>query len=812
MIHLPSGPPFSSDTLSALEFPALLAVGAELAATDLGRARFLELRPFSQMPALVQHRARLEEAFRLVGDGRLVPAFEEPIANVLVNLGSGRTETTGPHLVMLAGLLRATWEARQRLLDAEPACPALAELATPLPNLADFERRVRQILDRRGEVRPDASPELSRLRGRVRTLRDGLYQQLQGFVETHREELSDDTVPLRGGRLVLTLQAGSRGRLPGLTHGRSGSGRSFYFEPLEVVEPNNQLQQTIEDEEAERARLLAELVAAARTCFPALEQHALFLGELDLLQASVRFGQLTEGRLAELGSRHQLKLVEARHPLLDPKLADLRRNALGQAGHQGPVVPLDVELSAARRLLVVTGPNAGGKTVALKTVGLLSLAHLCGLPIPAAAGSTVPFMGGLVATVGDEQDLLADRSTFSGRLLRLKEAWDVAGPDALVLLDELGSGTDPAEGAALAISMLEALVERGSLGIITSHLVQIAAVALDLDGAACAAMEFDASTGRPTFHLVPGPPGGSEALALARRLGLPAIWLDRAEELLGPEHRDLKRLLVEVEKSRQELAALRLRLEVELGDAETLRRRLASEELQLRQERKNLGARLQAELEAFRRQVQKRLADEVTQLQAALEQGRRRGLDVDATARLFSAAPTLLEPEVQHATATGPMTPGAGVRHKTLGWRGVLGKLERGRAEVFVHGKRMRCAEEDLVLETSGPEKGPMLPGQRNAMVATTTAGASDADDTGSASELNLIGMRVEPALDILDAFLDRSILAGLPEVRVVHGHGTGRLRQAVRDHLRTHPAAAAQRRGEAREGGDGATVVTLRG
>jgi DNA mismatch repair protein MutS2 len=421
--------------------------------------------------------------------------------------------------------------------------------------------------------------------------------------------------------------------------------------------------------------------------------------------------------------------------------------------------------------------------------------------------------------VGDEQDLLADRSTFSGRLLRLKEAWEVAGPDSLVLLDELGSGTDPEEGAALAVALLEGLLEKGSLGIITTHLAQLAAAALEMPGATCAAMEFDPETGHPTFRLVPGPPGGSEALALARRLGLPADWLDRAEARLGTEHRNLRRLIAELERVRGEVTELRGRLEIEASDAEKLRRRLDAERAALEEERRGVGRKMRAEMDSFRRETADRLGREVEKIRERFEEGRRRNLAVESVETLFAEAPVFEEPE---PVAAGPLVVGAPVRHIGLGWEGVLEKLENGRAEVFVKGKRVRCRPEELAPAGSGRKAAreearrtlaAVARGSRDRPVPDGKPAVRDIDEAVSVSpEINLIGQRVEPALDALDEYLDQAMLASRQEVRVVHGHGTGRLRQAVRDHLRGHPVVADVRSGAPNEGGNGATVVTLRG
>lgn len=806
----------SEATAQALELPSLLAVVARLASSDLGRERVLGLAPYEDEADLRLQLARFQEASRLVGERSLVPDFDVPLGALLDRLATSRPPLDGSDLVRLGDLGKATRGAAARIREATPPCPELARMAAELPEIDPLLRRIDRTLDRRGEVREDASPRLAALRQQIRRTRDQLYRDLGDFVSGHKDELSEETIPMRGGRLVVVLQAGARGRTGGLVHGRSATGKSFYFEPLHVVETNNTLQQSVEDEEEERRRILLELLAEARAALPALRSHAAFLSDLDLLQASVRFGQRCDGHLAEIGPRHELRLHQARHPLLDPCLAELRSEALGHAGHLGDIVPLEVELFPDRRILVVTGPNAGGKTVSLKTAGLLSLAALSGLPIPAAPGSRVPFLRRVVATVGDEQDLLADRSTFSGRLLRLKEAWEFAGPDSLILLDELGSGTDPEEGAALSVALLEGLLEKGSLSVITTHLTQLAAAALEMDGATCAAMEFDPGTGRPTFRLVPGPPGGSEALALGRRLGLPAEWLDRAEARLGSEHRDLRRLIGEVERVRQELAETRERLAMEVSDAEKLRRRLEAERNAAEEERRNVAKRLRAELDTFRRETAERLRREVERMQERFEEGRRKNLATEAVESLFTEAPRFTE-EAQ-AAAEGPLVVGGTVRHVGLGWEGTLERLEAERADVLVRGKRVRCRPEELApvagkggaAAPAALKRGPAA--QEKPRTVKEAVRRSDLDESVSVPpEINLIGQRVEPALEELDSYIDRALLAARKQVRVVHGHGSGKLRQAVREHLRSHRGVSSIRAGAPNEGGDGATVVELR-
>lgn len=791
----PQGGLASSATLEALELPSFLRVFGTYCVTDLGRDRAVGLRPIGDTGVLEVRRRRFREARRLMRPS-IVPSFEAPLGPLLATLRPRAPRPPkGGEILALANLLEASRTAIARIRELDPPAEALLERIAPLPDFGSLVGKIRRILDRRGEIREDATPELADLRTRIRRQRDHLYEELQSLKREHGDVLSEDTIPVRDGRLMLVLEAGAKGRIPGLVHGKSGSGRSFYFEPLPVVEANNELQEASSAAEEEKRRILTELIGELMERRDEIDAHAELLAELDLLQAAHRFAEEVDARLADPAEDRELELIDARHPLLDPSLAERRERSLGAAGHREAVVPLSFSLDPERRVLVITGPNAGGKTVALKTTGLLALIHACGLPVPAGAGTRIPSLSSVVGTVGDEQDLLAERSTFSGRLLRLDEAWQAADSRSLILLDELGSGTDPEEGAALAGALLEGLLERGGLVVITTHLTPVAAEAMESAGAFCAAMEFDDESGEPLYRLRPGAPGSSEALALARRLGLDASLLTAAEERLGPEGLDYRRLLSDVEGLRRDLSR-------ELEEARDARERaraerdsVLEEKERLEEERRKVGKRLRKELEAFRREVRKKIGEEVESLREELEEGRRKGLAAEATERLFEPSPEIPsdEPEPE-----GTLEPGVQVRHRTLGWTGVLEDRKRGRAVVDVQGKRLRCGVDDLI-----PQGEPEPADEKRPAVRF-----EEASDSDFAPELNLIGERVEPALRRLDSYLDRALLSGRPEVRIVHGHGTGRLRSAVREHLEGHRAVGEWRRGRRREGGNGATVV----
>jgi DNA mismatch repair protein MutS2 len=784
----------SDASLEALGFPEVLSLVAALASTDVGGDRVRALAPIAG-PALRLRRGALAELEGLLADGSLVGSLGEPIAELAEDLAGTRPELGGRQLLSWARVLETARSAVERIGGERPR---LRELLGEVPDLAWLEDRIDATLDRHGAVRDDASPELARLRSRIGHIRKATYGHLHDLLAERAELFAEDTTPLHNGRLVLMLRAGERSRVEGLVHGRSASGRSLYFEPLAAVESNNELQEAVADEAAERNRLLRELadeVVGARQEIAVMVDA---LAELDALQAASRFGELTRGRLIEL-SEGDLSLVGARHPLLAPETRELRRSVLGTAGHAGDVTPLDVELVGDDIVLVLTGPNAGGKTVALKTVGLAVLMTLCGLPVPVDAGSRAPEVDTLVGVVGDEQDLLHDRSTFSGRLQRLREAWEAAGPAALVLLDELGSGTDPEEGAALSIALLERLVDRRARSLITTHLVAMAAAASGLAGAVTASMEFDRTSGLPTFRLLPGPPGGSEAIALARQLELPEAWLERAESLVGEEHTRMRGLLAEVD-------ALRADLERQRGDLARLRQEaaierqtIAAQRRGLEEDRRRLGARVRRELESFRQRVRERMDEEIEAARRDASSASGSQVSRRAVARLFADAPVIEGPDDEPGVE--PIREGQRVRHVDYSWTGAVEKVEGERATVIIEGKRMTTEAAKLRPVDTAAEP----PAQRDPRVEVAR------DDSEVPLALHLVGRRVDDALEELDRYLDRALLVPLTEVRIVHGHGSGRLRRSVREFLASHRAVALARPGESHEGGDGATVVRLR-
>ena len=793
-------------SLEALQYFETLEVLAGLARTDVGRRDVLALRPG---PGCDLRRRRYSEIERLLQErSALVASWEEPLQPLLDKLGDERSEVDARDVLAAGRLVVATTTLIAELTEDGALEAEVAEVRAEeeeeeerddtLEPLAALAEKISRVLDARGRIRDDASPRLGRLRRQGaqaprRSLRDParLHQRAPGRSGGRHDHASRR--PAVGPPLVR-----SRGRMQGLIHGRSGTGRSYYFEPLEVVEANNSLQAASAEEEAERARLLRELEQGVRSRAAALARRAELLAIVDSLQAAAHFAERSRSVLPQLGSA-RVVLDAARHPLLEPRLASLREATLGPQVEVEHLVPLSLDFGDDA-VIVVTGPNAGGKTVALKTLGLLTAMAHAGLPVPAAEATSLPEVCRLVAAVGDEQSLLEGRSTFSAQLLGLKSALEAAEPGAMILLDEVGSGTNPEEGAAIACALLEELVSSGCTALITTHLIQVASRAAELEGARGMAMEFDSGEALPTYQLTDGAPGGSHALELAERLELPESLLRRADELLGSEHRKLRALIAETEELRQSLLEREQEVEREIERQQEQREELEESERRLDEERRKLRGTAERQIEAFRTEIRSRLEAEETRLKAELEGGRRKDLAGRATKRLFEAVRPEL-PAAPEPRDRGIPKVGDDVRHRALGWRGRLDALDGERAVVLARGKRLQCRIGEL-------ERIAAVPAESKKRAPRVTVPSRD----DSSAEINLIGRRVEEALADLDAYLDHALVGGLERVRVIHGHGSGRLRNAVREFLKSHPSVVSHAPAGQAEGGNGATVAKLRG
>ena len=704
--------------------------------------------------------------------------------------------------------MKAVQAVRRALGGADT--PLLLERASRIPDLQTVVDAAARIIGPDGAVRDDASTELAALRRRLRRRRSDVSQRLEKMLETRREVLADAVVVLRNDRYCLPVSASARSRVAGIVHDRSGSGQTVFVEPLEIVEANNELALAAAEEKREVERLLTSLGRQVLDRAEDLLAATAEVAELDAIEAAIDFGALCGARVAEISDDGRWTLVGARHPLLDPRLADLRRRALGEMRDAKEAVPLDLDLAPAERLLVVSGPNAGGKTVVLKTAGLFSTMAQAGLPVPAAPGTRLPVFGAISTEIGDAQQILTDRSTFSSSMETLAHVLETASPDRLALVDEIGSATDPEEGGALAVAFLEEYLARGGRAIVTTHLSAIKAFTEARKDAVGAAMEFDEKTGRPTYRLHPGLSGRSRALSVAERQGLPPRVLSRAREILGAAWERRDRAESEAEAALERLRRSEEELARERDATRKERERLAAERADSARKREQM---LEAGLTSFER-AKTELARKVeTEIASIREAATRRAVAVaESAAQLIERAESetsgdaVREAREERIARGRALEPGDRALLRGTRSEGVVASIEGEAAWLEVGGKRMRVPLGEL-------ERVAGVPPRRTTSPRPSPAGPATAEVelSGATPEVNVIGRRLDEAVEEVEKALDSALAAGADRLRVVHGHGTGRLRDGLRDHLRKHPSVSRLHAADAREGGNGATIVELK-
>ncbi len=697
-----------------------------------------------------------------------------------------------------------TLEAGSRLRDAlaEERRPLLRDLSRTLHALPALRSTLQRSFDPTGELLDTASVRLGGLRRATRVAYDRLRSRLEQLV--HSSEmgaiLQEPIVTLRNGRYVVPVRADARGRVKGIVHDASGSGQTVFVEPLVAVELGNAWREAQLAEQVEIERILDELSAVVGSQAGPLRELLEGLARFDFWSAKARLAEEMDAVRAEISPRAEIDLKGARHP-----------------GLTGRVVPIDVQLGVDFRALIVTGPNTGGKTVTLRTLGLLALMHQAGLHVPADPGSRLPVLRDVFADIGDEQSVAQSLSTFSGHLRSIVRIAAAAAPDTLVLLDELGAGTDPTEGSALAQALLDHFLQAGALVAATTHYAELKVYAHVTPEVRNASVEFDLESLSPTYHLRIGLPGGSQAFAIAERLGLPPAIVSSARTRLSEGQVAFEETLASIREAdlaarqaldRARAAEIRAADSQRQADEERRRARREREEsvVAARGEAERLVDDLRAEVRGARRRLEREVVT-APALDAAVERAEER------LARLPErpAAPEPPPPAAQVAWRVG-----ARARSHARGWEGRIVALERSgrRATLEVGGMRVSAALEDLVPAVGGSGGGPEeRAGARRGDPAAGGSGiaALRLDRARSvASSLDIRGARVEEALELVGRYLEDAALAGLERATIIHGLGTGALRDAVRAAAGTHPLVGTVRAGQRGEGGDGATIVTF--
>jgi DNA mismatch repair protein MutS2 len=790
-------------------------------------------------------RAALEAAFRQIGEARewLRTDRELGFAGLadpqpwLLQMDSPGAVLEPAELLDAATLLDTAGWLRLQFREQAAKFPLLAARGSSLIDFRDELAAIRRSVLPNGEISDDASPALRRIRAGIAQTRESIQKTLKQILRARNADAGEDYVTLRNERFVIPVRAEHRRSVPGIVHGASGTGQTVFLEPFETVETNNQLVQLAEDQAAEILRILRELTARLQTIAGPLVAAAETIAELDSVFARARFARDFDAAAPEFSRASELHLQAARHPVLEDKLRREKRAVVPMTlalGVDRPAVAPELDRPAivseeAERLLVISGPNTGGKTVALKTTGLAALSAQSGIPV-AAQRAVLPLFDRILVDIGDEQSIAADLSTFSAHMLNLKKMLEAATPQSLVLVDEMGTGTAPEEGAALAVALLDEFRAKKCIVLATTHHDRLKAYASTTPGVVNAAVEFDDVNLRPTYRLMVGVPGGSSGIAIAQRLGLANTIIERARSLMAPESLEVADLIAYLHRSRDELDRMQQQMTAERHALEEERNRLRTEWVERQQKRIR-------ELEEKFAEMQKRFEENVARVVEAVKDRelrsqmektvRRKVQDVRVEARdELNAAlvQTLSESQADFGASAESsalvhpeqLQPGTRIRVRGFNQPVVLRRVDGSSAEIEAGPLRMKVGIDQITAIERTPAVSA-TPG-RQAFAGTGLAPPSSRvtvharPGEGAASdEINVIGSTVEEATGRVDKFLDEAALANKSRIRIIHGHGTGALRKGLTQFLSSHPLVGRVSFEAEDRGGKAITVVELR-
>jgi DNA mismatch repair protein MutS2 len=763
-------------------------------------------------------RAKLEAAFAMIREAReWLRGARELGFGALADPQGWLARIEGPGAVLepdefldAGSLLETAGWLRQQFREEAANFSLLAARAASLGDFREVHAAIRRCVLPEGEISDDASAALRRIRVSITQTRDSIQKTLKQILRARNAETGEDYVTLRNDRFVIPVRAEHRRSVPGVVHGASATGQTVFTEPFETVEANNQLVQLAEDEAAEIVRILRELTEKLQALLPSLQAAAATIAELDGVFARARFSRDFDAAIPEFSATNELCFIDARHPVLEDKLRKENR----------VIVPMTLSLGGEERVLVISGPNTGGKTVALKTAGLAALAAQSGIPV-AAQRAMLPLFDHVLVDIGDEQSIAADLSTFSAHMLNLKAMLEVATRNSLALVDEMGTGTAPEEGAALAVALLDEFRAKKCLVVATTHHDRLKAYAATTPGVVNAAVEFDDVNLRPTYRLMVGVPGGSSGIAIAQRLGMASTIIEGARSLLTPESREATDLIAYLHRTRDELDHLQRQMTAARHALEEERAKLRTEWVARQQ------MRIQ-ELELQFGVMQKRFDENVAsvlqavkerELRAQMEKTARRKMqDVRGEAReelnaavvqtISDSQSDLGVPSASAQAVTADRLQ-VGARIRVRGFRKpvVLRRIDGASAEIEAGPLRMKIALDEI----TGVEGA--LPAGKSGASASHAANvtlSSERGEGGVTCELNVIGMTVEEATARLDKFLDDAALAHRSRVRIIHGHGTGALRKGIAKFLAAHPLVEKHAFETEEHGGKAITIVEL--
>jgi DNA mismatch repair protein MutS2 len=831
----------NDQAFTTLEYQHLRELSRREAQTESGKLRAQSIEPIADYPQLQNELSSLAECVTLRNRG--VNWSFSDFSDPRESIGRLRVEGTAldpAAILQLSRLCEQALSARATILAERESAPTLWQLVESLPReLNSLVARITNKILPSGEIDDRASPELGRIRHEITTLRSRITRTLEGLMRKSEEAIQDELVTIRNDRFVIPVKADHRGRIKGVAHGYSSSGATAFLEPIETIEANNELQGLHEAEAREVARILFALSEELRAQLPAIEMVATAVTELDFINAKAIFHRRFDcvipqiGRAPDVSQPPSMTLLEARHPLLEENL-----RKTGES-----VVPVSFTLDGNQNAMIISGANAGGKTVVLKTSGLLALMALSGVSVPARE-ARIPFYNSILADIGDHQSIAANLSTFTSHVANIARMIQLCAAPALVLLDEVGTGTDPEEGSALGVAVVDYFRRACNAQVIaTTHYSGLKMYAGTEPGVVNASVEFDEKTLRPTYRLIVGVAGSSSGLEIARRFGVPETITKAALESVKDTSRQSTEYLKIIKHEAENVKNLRKALEEEraavaekfanLDRAAAHRereRQINFEKILQRQindfERKahELVGRIQDRAERLKveREAQRQTAEMKREAQRALRAANvsqaasgkvdPRSVRIIRDGQIFprDAVETRKEEEVSYIPAPErEIAVGDKVKLRTFGSIGIVDQIKGDEAEVRVKALRFREKLDNLELvevQTSPSDLGRLEKLRRAAATEIHLK-----PTTAAQSEINVIGQTTDEAVDAVDKFLDEAVLGGLSEIRIVHGHGTGALRRAVADLLKNHPHVDRFLAAPPDQGGTGATIVQLR-
>ncbi len=816
--------------LRTLEFDRIVEAVTALALTPLGAAALAGLEPSTDPKVVVASQEATSETTRFLDRHPVFPLRAgESLPEALASLAIIGRPLEPLQLRLLADFVDSVDQAGVSVRRAGADFPILGKLVAPVASFTDEVAAVRHAIDPGGDVLDHASPELKRIRNELRQKRQKLRGTLEQFTRgSSAKYLQDEIVTERNGRFVLLVRAEHRGNVPGIVHGSSTTGATLFMEPAATVEINNDIVELEDREREEVFRILLELTDRFRARPADLAVIEDVARDLDTLQAKARYSSKLNAIEPAFTGDTSLELKGARHPLIRNRVSFSSEN--GEKKKPGFVVPVDILLDPPNRVLLITGPNTGGKTVALKTAGLFALMAQAGLHVPATV-ARLPVFQSVFADIGDEQSIENSLSTFSSHITNLVSMERDLQLPALVLLDEVGTGTDPNEGGALATAIVQHFRQRGALVMATTHFDSVKTWGIGTEGVAVAAFAFDPQNFAPTYRLIYGAPGRSLAIEMAQRLGLPPAVIAAARGYLSDDQKRLQAHLSRLDAQARALEGDRIKLEREKRAFNETNAALAQRERTLaeREEvfKRRLNERLDDRLRQARRDVDavidqlkersEALAEKAS-LRAAINTGVSGAAKAEARAEIDRIVEDLRHPDAKGAAAAAAqgakVEPFVGAKVSLgMGLEGTIVSIDGNQAEVDVRGKRMRAK-----LKAVRVIGGPPSPKASTSAKATADGSAGRVrvnldlkPREGMLSELKVIGLTVDEAVDRLSRFLDDTLVTGVQQIRIVHGHGTGALRKGLQAFLKTHPLVEKHYPAPDNQGGGGATIVELK-